>query len=134
MTPALKLKDAGSIGQLELSPARRQDYFTATLLLANLDARVDVYAYAPFGGLEILLGEVASAWAGWEGTKYWASIEDDLQLTFKHDSVGHVSVGIALRSLNPRWKVETQIVLEPGALADLGQEAQRFFATIKRDV
>jgi len=131
MTKPMTLRDAGNIGRLELSPAPQPDYFIATLLLANLEASLQVYAYAPFGGLESLLRELASAWRGWAGSRDWKSIEGDLQLSFKHDGVGHINVGIGLRSLNPRWKVETQIVLEPGALADLAQDAERFFASIK---
>lgn len=118
-----------AIGALELSdpPDTELGYFTATIAGDGLRATSKVYAYMS-QGLPALLAELANEWRGWEGERSWTSLERDLTLSFSHDGLGHIRVGVELCSSCMReWAVQTETRVDAGQLDDLAKRARRFF-------
>lgn len=136
MTPSFSLTDTKGPGRLEfVAPGDGAQYFEARLQLPALECRAKIYGYNPTGSLVGVLEELARNWKGWQGARRWSSIESDLLLEFAHDGIGHVGVGVELRTYGPEaWTVRTKLVLEPGALQELANQAKQFFSQLKTDV
>jgi hypothetical protein len=60
-----------------------------------------------------------------EGEKVWESLEGELQLSFRMDSVGHVQIDVRMRDVY-HWEVSTTLYTESGALDQLARDAEAF--------
>jgi len=62
---------------------------------------------------------LADGWRGWEGARVWRSLEGEMEIDARHDSRGHVAVGVTLRHGEPAfaadaWSARTVFTLEAG--------------------
>lgn len=80
------------------------------------------------GPPSLLFNEIAREWRGWEGEKSWACLEDELRLTAKADSTGHIELEVVMRNYcDPsNWLLKATLALEAGQL--------EFLATAVGDV
>lgn len=118
------------IGELEFSDPTPQsgelDYFTATFAAEGLRAMSRIDAYLS-DGLPKLLAELATDWRGWRGERKWASLDNDLILSFSHDGLGHVNVKIHLQFGLQDWVLSAQTSIDAGQLESLARKANHFF-------
>jgi Family of unknown function (DUF6228) len=86
-----------------------------------------VYLYQPYDLVEFF-EDLARHWKGWEGEKRWCSVEDNFVLSATSDSLGHVSLGVTLRSgpYDEDWTVETAVTIDSGKLENVAGEIKRF--------
>jgi hypothetical protein len=73
--------------------------------------------------------EIAKEWKGWKGEKRIGSIEGDLSLCAKSDSLGHISLRVELKTDQggADWFAAGTLVLEAGSLDTIAKSAKRLF-------
>ena len=102
------------------------EYFWAELTRSDLRCRARVATFEPRGlRFSSVFREMADAWRGWDGEKLWESLEGELRLSFRMDSLGPVQVEVRLRDVY-HWDVRTTLVTESGALEPLAKSAEAF--------
>ena len=89
-------------------------------------ARVDCYMSDNLGDY---FSDLAQSWKGWSGEKVWQSIERELRLGAKCDSLGHITLSYCLSSgyVECPWSVTGSILLEAGQLERIAVEAVEVF-------
>jgi hypothetical protein len=110
-------------------------YFV-TAEAANFTASVEV-DNAPYGSSPAdFFAEIASEWAGWNGTKGWQALEGEYQLSATSDSTGHITIVARLNpaSFPPTWEGRLSLIVEAGRLEALAVEAKEFFAPVKASI
>jgi hypothetical protein len=110
-------------------PAQPIEYFSVRVTDHDLDATAKVYAgYFP-PHLARLFARMAQHWSGWSGELNWESLEGELKLQCSHDGLGHITIGIVLRSgpYPQDWQVESSVVTEAGQLDSIAKRAELFF-------
>jgi hypothetical protein len=110
-------------------PAQPIEYFSVRVTDLNLDATAKVYAgYFPAHPAR-LFAQMAQQWAGWSGELNWESLERELKLYCNHDGLGHITIGIVLRSgpYPQDWQVQTSVVTEAVKLDSIAKRAKLFF-------
>lgn len=102
--------------------------FDATLENPAFSGRVIASTYHS-GPPSLLFSEMAAEWRGWQGTKEWAALEDDLRLRATADLTGHIALAVTMRnfSISVDWRLEATLYLEAGQLEFLGRAIGRFF-------
>jgi hypothetical protein len=105
------------------------DYFNVELRGTEVSASLRVWGYTDCQLLVELLNHLARQLRGWTSAAEWRSIESDLAIEFRCDSLGHVLVGIELTHCRgvEDWQVRTQIETELGQLPKLAADASAFF-------
>jgi len=103
------------------------EQFSVRLTDENLSAGVRVYAYYS-GCLTTYFDDLARNWAGWEGIKEWASLEQECILQSSNDGRGHIGMVITLHgSAYPRgWSVKGIIFTEAGLLDGIASDCRAF--------
>ena len=78
-----------------------------------------------------LFADMARQWQGWSGELEWRSLENELSLRCTRDRLGHIRIGIQLRSWtfgwNSDWEVRAAVMVEAGQLERLAKAAAAFF-------
>ena len=125
----LRLTSSNSDVAVEFSDVE-QDYFRVSVLARDHSAVRRVYAYADGSGIARLFSEAAREWKGWSGTKVWESLEGELRLELRIDRLGHVSLGIRIRSdpggADP-WQLDAELGLDAGQLEGVARDADRLW-------
>ena len=100
--------------------------YEATLTIA--EGRVKSAVHDHGDGLAKFFDEVASAWTGFDGTKEYASLEGQLELSCTHDGRGAVECRVVLRQpWPPAWRAEAVLQFGAGAhLERLASEVRAF--------
>jgi hypothetical protein len=112
---------------LTLSPQGQRGY-RAVLSGPDLNAETTIYDVTgeTFAFADFWRG-LASHWKGWSGAKSWASLEGDLELEARSDSLGHIEVTCALSRGAPHgWRIKVWLFAEAGALDALASQAASF--------
>jgi hypothetical protein len=107
-------------------------YFLATLRSRGVrgTARVGTFMSQ---GLAELFAHFANNWKGWEGSKDWASLEGELSISARADSLGHIFMNVRLRDGAPaKWTLQAELILEAGALPMLANRARDFETAVVR--
>lgn len=93
-----------------------------------------VCLYTDGDGLSRFFRGLAQAWRGWEGTKEWRPIENDLLLSARHDGIGHIALSIQLSEDSgysaEGWVGRSDMELVAGDLERIADEAEREFGVI----
>ncbi|MFA0845585.1 DUF6228 family protein [Streptomyces rochei] len=79
-------------------------------------ARIEVMVRTWDGdGLDVFLAELAEGFRGWNGTRTWRSLEDDLTLSAEHAG-SHVRLtwGLHDRLPDDEWRFEMTTIHAPG--------------------
>jgi hypothetical protein len=114
---------------LELSPFDDSS-FQATLRSHGVTGTASVLKFMS-QGLATLVEYFSANWKGWQGSKNSNSLEGELSISARSDSLGHVFLDVRLRDGAPAtWTLQTSMVLEPGALARLANSARQFEETV----
>jgi hypothetical protein len=91
-------------------------YLSVTLEGIDLRATRRVYAGYDegFAKLARYFNALATDWRGWNGSRYYESIEGDLRIQATHD--GHVNLRVLLResAVPTGWCVEAELRLDAG--------------------
>lgn len=104
------------------------DSYALTLSGREMQATVQV-SNPPYGESPVDFFEsLASNWQGWSGTKEWASLEGEYQLSAKTDSTGHITLSVRVWSgtWEPFWSSEVVIVIEAGQLEKIASNIRQF--------
>lgn len=88
----------------------------------GLTARRDVELSLPYHAPEepdlvTFFQQLADDWRGWKGERSWRSLDATMQITARHDSKGHVSLGATLYqdSYSPDgWLAQVFLTVEAG--------------------
>lgn len=72
-----------------------------------------------------LFAEMASEWRGWNGTKEWSDREDALQLSATVNSLGHVSLDVAIRGVDCSSRLHITLALDAGQLEDIADRVSK---------
>ncbi|WP_228941626.1 DUF6228 family protein [Nocardioides sp. Leaf374] len=89
-----------------------------SVTLEDLDLRATRRVYEGydegFTSLARYFNELATDWRGWNGSRYYESIEGDLRIQATHD--GHVNLRVLLResAVSTGWCVEAELRLDAG--------------------
>ncbi|MFJ8657131.1 DUF6228 family protein [Streptomyces rochei] len=98
-------------------PDERDDLMRDFLVTAHGEsARIEVMVRTWDGdGLDVFLAELAEAFRGWNGTRTWRSLEDDLTLAAEHAG-SHVRLtwGLHDRLPDDEWRFEMTTIHAPG--------------------
>ena len=112
---------------LEADRFGRASALSVRLIDVNLDAaiRVDAWASACLGGY---FEDLAAHWQGWEGSKEWSTLEQELLLAATHDGRGHITLRIVLHGgVYPHdWKVWASVATEAGLLDRIASDCRSF--------
>ena len=76
----------------------------------------------------ILFAELAANWRGWKDEKCWADLESRVSLAATADSLGHVTIKVALRGPNFHDRAEVRLVFEAGALENMSLAIASIFS------
>lgn len=104
--------------KLELTCHDRHPDRTARTILAGLEGpalSASVSAYDDnYSALADFFDDLAGSWRGWEGERYFGSLEGDLDLRATHD--GHVRLAVRLRAVDApgNWNVYATVTIDPG--------------------
>jgi|SRR5205823_4844063 len=137
MEEPLVIKSAQGVGRLELSnqePAnslRPVEHFVATLRVEGLHAATRVYTPPFCGGPQDLaqfFDDLAVNWRGWVGARDWSSLEGEIKISCTSDKLGHVEMGILLRSslLPLNWEASGTLIVEAGQLESVARAVRKF--------
>ena len=63
--------------------------------------------------------ELAANWKGWNDEKRWADLESRVSLAATADSLGHITIKVALRGPNFQDRAEVRLTFEAGALENM---------------
>ena len=122
-----RLKSVHDGYSLTLSPQGARSY-RATIGGPDLNAATTIYdvtgetfAFADFWR------DLAAHWKGWPGSKSWGSLEGDLELEARSDSLGHIQVTCEISCGAPHgWRVKVYLFAEAGGLDALASHAGSF--------
>lgn len=105
-----------------------KDSFLAVLESVNFSGRITVSTYIA-GPPTDLFNEMARDWMGWEGTKTWGSLEDELRIEASTDLTGHISLIVTIRDYSDpaNWRLKAKLELEAGQLTELARSARSAF-------
>jgi hypothetical protein len=131
MNASLVIESAENEAALELSPYDA-NFFLATLRSRGVNGTAKVGTYMS-NGVADFFADFARHWKGWEGSKEWRSLEGELSLTARSDTLGHVYLTSTLREGAPdKWTLRANLVLEAGRLSDLASRAEGFEKAVFR--
>ena len=102
--------------------------YVAELSADSVSVRVEVYDHMPSRFREFFFG-LAQDWKGWEGERYYESLEPMLKLSARHDGKGFALFTLLLRAgarENFSWSVSQRLSVELGQLGDVAQAAADF--------
>lgn len=73
--------------------------------------------------------DISDNWRGWKGIKTQGSIEEDLIITAKSDSTGHIDLRVEFNSEpgGADWYLAGTLTVEAGALEGIAKAAKKFF-------
>jgi hypothetical protein len=76
-----------------------------------------------------LFDEMARDWMGWQGTKTWVALEDELRIEATEDLTGHISLLVTMRDSYDlaNWRLKATLELEAGQLPDLAKAVRKVF-------
>lgn len=63
-----------------------------------------------------MFSSMAADWKGWEGTKSWQDLEQQVTLDAVSDSTGHISISVEIRGPNDASLLRVPIQFEAGQL------------------
>ncbi|WNL48077.1 DUF6228 family protein [Dyella sp. BiH032] len=109
---------------------RRDDEFIVELVGRGVLATQSVSAFTDPKGLARWMGELAAYELPWNGTKSWATIEGEFQISATCGAGGAVTFLVTLSGLpgsNEEWRVSAGVASELGQLPLLAQAAGHFF-------
>jgi hypothetical protein len=102
--------------------------FSVRIIDQNLSAVARVCAGCMNAHPAPLFAEMARRWQGWRDELKWRSLEYELALHCNHDRLGHIRIGVRLRSdCIDGWEVKTYVMAEAGQLERLARQATEFF-------
>ncbi len=118
-------KDGTTLTFRLLDSARPKDEersFEVTIESPDVRARVIASTYYA-GSPALLFRKIAQNWKGWKDESKWASLEGEFTMSARSDSLGHVTLEVALRSdtYPPEWKMNGLIHLEAGSLDSIAR-------------
>jgi hypothetical protein len=121
----IKSAEGGAV--LELRNMAKSGTFHVRLRGNGFDGLVEVYAYEPPLHLAAFFRDLATHWRGWLGEKRWESLEHQLSLRGKSDSLGHTRLLVELTG-GPEWdwRLSGPILLEAGQLEQLAADVESF--------
>jgi hypothetical protein len=104
------------------------DYFSVQLSTPVLSARRRIYAYTDSSALVALFEQLASQDKPWPDVVSWKSIESDLKVAFRCDSVGHVFLVVELSGYEAEpWHCTYELQFDFGQLRAIASAAGKFF-------
>jgi len=119
------VKDGTTLTFRLLDSARPKDEETSfEVTIEGPDVRARMIASTYYAGSPALLfRKIAQNWKGWEGESKWATLEGEFTMRATADSLGHVTLEVALRSdtYPPEWKMNGLIHLEAGSLDSIAR-------------
>jgi len=119
------IESAENQAALELTSLDER-FFQATLRSRGASATTKVIKYMS-QGLALLFEYFSANWKGWQGSKNWKSLEGELSISARSDSLGHVFLDVSLRDGAPaKWILQTSMMLEAGGLPKLAASARQF--------
>ncbi len=81
--------------------------------------------YEDAASLVAFFGKLASDWRGWSGVHAWESLEGELSLQASADRLGHITLRVGLRSVDPpTWAVDAALELDAGGLDRVAKAVQ----------
>jgi hypothetical protein len=88
-------------------------------LYAETTATIDGYAAGRIGDLAGFIRQLADDWRGWQGSRVWRALENELTVEARHDGRGHVALGVTLRRSRhaydeDAWSARVVFTLEAG--------------------
>ena len=94
----------------------------------KFSARASVSTYHS-GPPSALFDEMARDWMGWQGTKTWAALDDELRIEATEDLTGHISLVVTMRDHSDpaNWLLKATLELEAGQLSDLAKAVRKAF-------
>jgi hypothetical protein len=94
---------------------------------SGVSATAPVYADGE-GLLVAFFDDLARDWRGWSDARTWQSIEGTLQISARHDGLGHIALRVTLtESLDPdAWSLEVTLKVDAGALAGIARDVANF--------
>jgi hypothetical protein len=72
--------------------------------------------------------ELAANWRGRNDEKHWADLESRVSLTATADSLGHVTIKVAVRGPNFQDRAEVRLTFEAGALENMSVAMASIFS------
>jgi hypothetical protein len=128
---AVQIKSSSGDRHLVFSDARwtrdELSSFTASVEVEAMSATTQVYAYGGRSPTE-LFEDMASEWRGWEGSKEWSSLEDELALSATHNGLGTITLQVRLSHLGSEgWDWEARAALE----LDAGDQLERAVTSLR---
>jgi hypothetical protein len=119
------VKDGTTLTFRLLDTARPKDEETSfEVTVEGPDIRARMIASTYYAGSPALLfRKIAKNWKGWEGESKWATLESEFTMIARSDSLGHVTLEVALRSDSypPEWKMSSLLHLEAGSLDSISR-------------
>ena len=102
--------------------------YTVKVNADGLTASAPVITTADGYGLPGFIQQLADDFRGWEGTRSWRSLEDQLRIDASWKHGGHVALLFHLTpSVEDKWTLAVEFTLEAGEeLRSLGEELAAF--------
>lgn len=120
--------DSGA-GKLSLGPLDNE-YLEVSYQTNGITISAKPYLYIDGVGLANFFRSMANEWKGWEGSKSWASIENDFELEATNNGTNSVDLFFSLRKnigADDDWEFKGKIKVELGALDKVAEDIETLF-------
>lgn len=130
----MELVEIGHAGSLTFDGIERKadgsiDSVLVTVDQKGLHATQRVLTINDFRDLVLFFNDLSAQWRGWTGSKNYASLEGDLQISARHDGRVSLDFEISQKSVPRGWSLAGVLLLDPGEeLSNVAQEIQSFFS------
>jgi Family of unknown function (DUF6228) len=123
MTTSIELRSARDGLKITLSnfvgedPSSLAESFLVTVNGYEIHATTRVSSFRS-PSLAEYFQDIADNWRGWEGEKYWSTLESDLEFKATSDKLGHVRLEFSLKRPYTQfgWVLQAALELEAGQL------------------
>lgn len=108
-------------------------YFEVSLVATGHSASVHVRDKKMWKW-SLFFKDLAENWRGWPGEKKMESLEGRLAVSATSDPLGHISLQVKLRDINPGkpvWCSERTLWVEAGQLEGLANDVQNSLASLR---
>ncbi|MFW7381046.1 MAG: DUF6228 family protein [Oligoflexus sp.] len=113
--------------------SNKSEYITVKFSSDGVHVETNPFIHTDGQDLALYFQELADHWNGWDGSRIWKSVEDDLQFDATYDILGYVNLKVSLiknQGSLSEWKFVGVVRIEVGSLDPYAKSFKSLFASI----
>ena len=124
----VSIKSTSSDTRLEFSDFVG-DYFDVTVKGIRCNGKRRVWSYEGSKQFIEFFGSMAREWKGWTVEKKCGSLEGELEMLATMDTLGHITLKVALADFESadNWQLNANLTIDAGQLDAIAKDVRAFF-------